>query len=125
MSGTCPCCGQPVSTDGLLVSLDGNAASRWGHLLKMRWQEAEVLYLLYSAYPGMVTYERMITQVYGRNEPECAKKVLEAVYSRLRRIMAPLGVTVDVVWGRGVRLSISDTPIAKVVRWDCLRRART
>lgn len=106
----CPCCGQSVDTDDLLVSLETNRASRGGLTTKhMSPQQAEILWALRQRHPETVSYDAAMGVMYGRGQEiraEMPNRVMRVNVSRLRRIIAPLNVGIINRYGDGYALDI-------------------
>lgn len=112
-SGKCPCCGQglPVIAQ-LSVNLDYNTVTRNGVCVGLEPQSAALLYALNRQWPGQLVPERLIQAMYGRREACCddPMKVIKVRVSRMRRQLAPLGVSIIPVYGSGYRLQFDVAP---------------
>ena len=105
----CPCCGQPVDTDDLLVSLDANTASRNGQTVHLTPQLAVLAYVLNKARPGMVEHDSLVDAIYGRSADitsEQPKLVARVLLSQNRRLLKSLGVSIVPVYGEGYRMVV-------------------
>ena len=104
----CPCCKQPVVGNDLLVSLDTNCVSRNGTIVHLEPRMVVLLSVLHNKAPGVVSIEKIIRAMYGREEPrsEAPETVLRVRISQMRRLLAPLGVEIKNEYGRGYRLNV-------------------
>jgi DNA-binding winged helix-turn-helix (wHTH) protein len=116
---TCPCCGQPVAKEDLILSLETNSATRWGRTEKLTPRYAELLHILWSARPKAVPMDRVISRLYGLAEIGDAERAIRVLVSQTRERFARLGLRVEYHRRRGYILSLSDEPVDAQVwhRW--------
>jgi len=115
--GRCPCCGQSVDAAELYVSLDINRVSRWAIEIRLGPQDAEILSMLNLGRPGTVRAEKIMAGLYGRGAwPENPRNVLRVKISRIRRMVAALGVGIEGHYDRGYRVTLSDEPVSYAVK---------
>lgn len=89
----CPCCGQPVlSSCPALVSLDKNTVAVGNKSLRLRPQEAEILYAIAEAWPGALSKDRLMQKLYGLGERDGSLQSTFVAISRLRKNVEPLGL---------------------------------
>ncbi len=113
--GICPACGQPVNGDELIVSLDTNSISRWGQVIKLPPQATEIMHAIKMDHPNACRPTTIQRRIYGGGEwPEDADNVLNVYVSKIRRLIAPLGVTIQRYHSRGYRLSLHDEPVISI-----------
>jgi DNA-binding response OmpR family regulator len=111
--GICPCCGQGVDARDLYVSADTNTASRWATEIRLGPQDAEILSMLNAGRPGTIRAEKIMAGLYGRGDwPENPRNVLRVKISRIRRMVASLGVGIEGHYDRGYRLTLSETAVS-------------
>lgn len=103
MTGLCPCCGQETGVaHDLLVSLDANAVSRFGEIVSLRPQEAVIVSELWRRHPATLRRTTLLSALYGSGDwPETAESVVKVQIHRIRRALAPLGVEIITIGGRG------------------------
>lgn len=66
MGDFCPCCGQVLKGDnGFSVSLEFNTVIVGERALRLGPKEAEITFALKKAWPGRLTKQRLIAQVWG------------------------------------------------------------
>lgn len=103
----CPCCGKPLPNIDALIS---DAAARIlvckGHLAKLTPQEWNVFEILFKHHGNIVTkdrvYDYMVETVHEDEWPE--PTIMHVLICRLRKKLAPLGVSIDTAWGTGYRI---------------------
>ncbi len=91
----CPCCGQliPVSDD-VFVSLDTNSITVRGVSLRLQPREAEILHVLAGRMPAPVRRGVITSRVWCVGEREMSAKNVDVHICRLRRKLAPLGLSI-------------------------------
>lgn len=89
----CPLCGTIIERD-LLVDLHSNIAILSNVPIRLTPKEAEILSLLADQFPGEVQHTRMITKVYGVNEPTNAKGCISTMINRLKKKIWPAHYTI-------------------------------
>jgi DNA-binding response OmpR family regulator len=126
MSGraVCPCCGSETDRP-FVVDLTSNSISVDGETVRMQGREAEILFVLASAYPAPVSMDRLITRVYNGQEPERADVTIRTLVCRLRRRIAKLPLVVVTDPAGGYRLdpkpdSSIAVPLARRLRASSL-----
>lgn len=104
----CTNCGQPLP-GAFVVDLDGNAVRYRNRVLKMTPKQAELLYVLWRAYPHAVVHERIHSQVWGDADPVNSNNLCSIYVGRLRKLLSAIGATIETVHSRGYRLIIEET----------------
>lgn len=100
---TCPCCGQSVPTDSLLVSLDTNTASRNGVTISLTPSETEILFALARRFPSPASRDALLLARFGRVDAP-GSNIIDAMLSHMRKAVGALGVRIVNVPYRGWRL---------------------
>jgi len=107
----CPCCGQRVDTDSLLVSLETNTVSRRGHTATLSPTHIEILHKLQQTYPLPATHESLDNALYGKttlnSRSEQPKLVVRVHISQMRRALRAMGIEIEPVYGVGYRMVVS------------------
>src|SRR5690349_7797078 len=99
MTATCPACGHAVDPHELLVDLNNNTVTRFGLTVFITPTEAEILTCISEAYPTRLKTARLIERVYGAWErPEGGRRSLQVTICKMRRRLAPLGITIPPGW---------------------------
>lgn len=108
----CPCCGAVVDPLEILVDEPSGVVVRNGQATRLRPQELHIFALLLRHHPAAVMRDALFTALYGaRPDGGPDDDRILAVYAvRLRRALAPLGLTVENVYGRGYRLVDGASP---------------
>lgn len=104
----CPCCGQPVDTDGVLLSLEANTASRWGRMVKLRPMCSEMLFKLLKDHPKTTVADALSEAVYGNGTWPTTTQSLRVHAVYLRKALRSLGVDLVNVRGVGYRLMFDE-----------------
>jgi DNA-binding response OmpR family regulator len=110
VSGICPCCGQSVQ-DGerLIVSLDANACSRMGTVVRLSRYQAVILHMLAESHPKPVLHDRLIMGVYGAaGGPPGDSNSFAVQITKLRRTVEHIGVRIENVHALGYRLRFAE-----------------
>lgn len=115
MTCACPACGQPVpDVSSLLVGELGTAVARLGRSARLSVGQARILAILRDRYPSPVAHGDVVDAIYGdASEPLDVHRGLRVQVMRLRRRLAPLGVSVRSVHGMGYALALADAPIQR------------
>lgn len=106
---TCPCCGQQVDNNDLLISLETNTVSRDGVVLHLHPQQAEVLWALQRASPRTVTYEQLESAMYGPrgSRSDNVNLILKVAISVMRKKLKPLRIGIENRYGEGYALNVA------------------
>ena len=109
----CKHCGQPVPTqEGISVDPLRNVMTVDGVEIKLSPREAEIVDLLVRNWRRTVTKIALHTEVYGLDPNGGAElKTLDVYISRLKKLLAPVGITILTAWGRGWRIQRQSDPI--------------
>jgi len=105
---TCPVCGSQIPDDAFIVDLLENVAIRNGEIARLSPLETSILYVLWQSRPSLVSYDSVISGAWGINTPDGVRSCLNAMLSRIRRKVAPLGVDVRTVAGQGLYLATNE-----------------
>jgi len=104
-AGHCPCCGQAVDGERLLVDLNTNLAGYRGREVEIRPPQVAVLvFALAQAWPRTVSFVDLAYAIWGNFEPEQMAGSIRVHVSLARKIMRELGWSIETVEGRGYRL---------------------
>jgi DNA-binding response OmpR family regulator len=111
--GTCPCCNQPIEREAIFIDCNSNTlAVGWSReTAKLPRQGRLMLELLACKMPARVSRDALITHIWdGRDEPDDAEQAVRTLACQMRRIIAPLGLRIDGLWGEGYRLVRAERP---------------
>jgi DNA-binding response OmpR family regulator len=98
----CPCCNTELANaDRPLVSLETNKLMAGGEIIRLTPREAEIASILVDAMPMPAERERIFSKLYGGVPTEAPEKMLEVYVWRLRKKLAPAGLSIRTVWGTG------------------------
>lgn len=103
---TCPCCGQNMRVDRPLLDLNNNVLVFRDNAVKLGPQPAELAAILLEAYPRTVPRGVIIERLWGVREPAFADNIVRINTCRLRKKLAPLGISVEALPKIGLRLVI-------------------
>lgn len=107
MTNLCPTCGNVVPDRELIVSLEANTVICNGRSAKLTSQQAEILHILANAAPRVVTIDAIIAGIYGSSvEPETSVVLIRTHICKIRRKIAPLGLTIKNTHAIGYTLQI-------------------
>ena len=103
---TCPLCGGTIANDGrVLIDWDGGlviSGHRSAHLTRL---EFSVFATLWRNKPKTQSKETLLAaSVEPGRDDDREIKLVEQMVHRLRRKLAPLGITIERVWGEGYRI---------------------
>ena len=103
MTCTCPTCGQPIPDDGVFIDRqksvvirNGVTSAKLGHI------EYRLVLVLWENRPKVMTYDRLISELWGRAEPSDARRSLSVTLHNARRKMEPLGIDLRTLHGVGL-----------------------
>lgn len=101
MTGTCPCCGKPLTSDEIKVDLNSNTlAVGWvAEQVSLSPQTAEVAFALAQVSPKFIPMAALTAAVWGK--ATVAGTALRNHIGRLREQIAPLGLQVVAQYGAG------------------------
>jgi DNA-binding response OmpR family regulator len=104
VSEPCPCCGRPLpASDELRIDPAGIVVCN-GRFATLTRQEASLLTSLHSHLAKVHSKDQLLSDLYWRETDEPDIKIIDIYVHHIRRKLAPLGVTIQTVWGRGYRL---------------------
>jgi len=107
MTSLCPTCGNAVPNRELIVSLETNTAVYNGLAAALTAQQTEILHILAQASSRVVTVASIIAGIYGSSvEPESAGPLIRTQICKIRRKIAPLGLTIKNTHTVGYALQI-------------------
>ena len=101
---TCPCCGQEMPRNGLVVSLDTNTVVVRGLHARLTPRLTEILAILAERMPAPVMHDTLISRLWGINESEHSADTLKVQVCLLRQALAPLGLRIVTYRTRGFAL---------------------
>lgn len=102
MTNKCPCCGSDLAmTDRPIVSLDTNRLLAGGEIIQLTPREAEIAQMLSSRMPAPLDNESLISGIYGGMPTDDAYNTIKQFVFRLRRKLAPAGLSIRTIWGQG------------------------
>jgi len=109
----CPCCGQQIASDRLLVDLNTNIAVYQNKEVEIRPPQVAVLvHALAQAWPKTVTHIDLGYAIWGLFEPELMLSSIRVHVSMARKIICRLGLVIEAIEGRGYRLVLPGQPLA-------------
>jgi DNA-binding response OmpR family regulator len=104
----CPCCGAPVERDRILVSIDTRSVSvPWRSeplLIKRGLRLVEMLLIFAKNFERVVTFDKLISGLYGVREPDSARGALTVYVYHLGQQIAAIGLAIESVYGVGYRM---------------------
>jgi DNA-binding response OmpR family regulator len=100
----CPCCGSEIVGDPLIVDLGSNIAAFKDKHARMSPHMAALLHSLNQAYPATVTFDKLISDVYGVLEPDRAKDNVRQIAHQCKRAIDAFGFRIEAVWTVGYKL---------------------
>jgi DNA-binding winged helix-turn-helix (wHTH) protein len=105
MNATCPCCGQAVAPERVLVDLETNSLCRFGRTLRLEPAQAEILHLLAEATPRTLRDDALFIGLWGSADwPSAPDRTVSVLISRMRQACARLGIGIERVRSVGYRL---------------------
>lgn len=116
----CPCCGQSVEFNGLMVDLNTNRVVFNGKTVIVSPKLAVLLHVLLEAYPKTVSYDAIAFGMWGNREPDQSLGNIRVYASHARKLLAEFEASVETISGRGFRLVMPHQPPAIVTQ----RRSR-
>ena len=117
---TCPCCGQETDRP-VVVDLATNTVTVGEQSVKLYPMQAEIVWILARAYPGVVSVDSMIRQIYGqRDEPSRPEDTVRVLIYQGRPKLAPLGIKLRNHWSRGYSLVVESYDLTVLPRRDIL-----
>lgn len=100
----------PVRMDDLKVDLIKATASRFGRTVKLRPNQASILYVLHKAQGKTVSFESLHKQIYGKIATERSPRTINTMRKQthtLRRLVeGPLQLVIRADFGRGYQLTL-------------------
>jgi len=105
MTALCPLCSHPIAPLALLVCLESSAATRFGQMVQLTPHQAAILDMLARRSPRATSIELIAMKLWGAEDgPEHEHNTIRVHVSRLRRKLAPLGVSISNRYVAGYRL---------------------
>jgi len=101
----CPTCRQPVANGGVMINAPEHLIWRNGKTLLLPPTEMTIFRLLYRRFPGLVSIEALVNEVYGLNRDRCPSAIAVMIY-RLKWRITALDMGIRNVRGEGYALTI-------------------
>lgn len=101
---TCPTCGGALIDDGQIrVDIESGIIIARGRAAQLTKQEFALFEALFSAKPRTLSKEQLLsaTADFGMDDREI--KIVDIFVCKVRKKLAPLGVEIGTVWGKGYR----------------------
>ena len=107
VSEGCPTCGRKLPESlSLRVDLEVGVAVANGKAVMLTPTEAELLTLIASTGTRVASTEFLMAGLYNLDEPD--ENIIKVWICHLRKKLSKIGVTIETVWGKGVRISLKD-----------------
>lgn len=104
---TCPCCGSQIVDDRRVCIDDAGFIVAGGKIAALTETEYELFSILWRRRPRLITKAALFNSLYregaARREPE--PKIIDVIICNLRAKLKPLGIRIDTIWARGVRVA--------------------
>lgn len=106
MNGVCPCCAAALPDDGhIRIDAEGGFVCVGRHVVRLPESEFYVFLALWRVRPRMLSTEALMDALYGlKPDDEPEEPIMKIFVHKVRRKLAPLGIEIETVWGRGYRL---------------------
>lgn len=108
VEGVCPCCGATLKNQQPRVDLNSNHLVFRGRTVALSPKQAELMESLLRRAPGVVAHDTLVRHLWGRDEPADPAKNIQVHVHRLRRVLAPLGISIINVLEVGYRVAIEE-----------------
>ncbi len=103
----CPCCGQATTpVDAVTVGLQENRLVYRGQSIPLWPRLAELAFVLARRMPETVSYDTIISAMWGEAEGTDASNSVKVAVHELRPKLAPLGLRIVNTKDRGYRLDV-------------------
>lgn len=107
----CPLCGQQVAALPLTILPERGMVVAGGRFAVLTAHEMMVLERLAEVFPRGQSKEDLLGWIYQlRPDEEPEIKIIDVWICKIRRKVAPLGVRIDTMWGRGYALAVEERP---------------
>ncbi len=100
----CPCCGHAAALSGIRLVRGRNLVVSGDVVVHLAPQEADILAALIAVYPRVASVEALLEWHYLHIADAPTSNIIQCTVSKLRKVLAPLGVTISNQRGRGYRL---------------------
>jgi DNA-binding response OmpR family regulator len=110
LSTCCPVCGGEIRTAELALVSEELIVVRNRQAVRLSRREFQLLECLNRSPCRTVTHGQILDHIYGLESDEPDWHILSIMVHRLRKKVAPLGLTIETVWGQGFALKSSDLP---------------
>jgi DNA-binding response OmpR family regulator len=101
----CPCCGQPIASNDILVDLGSGRVTFNGKVGYLTLKESMLVNCMVEAFPTTVSKDRLIMETYGQDEPESVENCIRVLVIKARKVLEPLGLRIESDYMRGYRLA--------------------
>ncbi|WP_299941192.1 winged helix-turn-helix domain-containing protein [uncultured Nitratireductor sp.] len=108
---TCPVCGSSVTEIPVTILPERGMVVANGRFANLTGHEMLILQRLAEVFPRVLSKEAALEWMYQFNpdeEPEI--KIIDVYVCKVRKKLAPIGVRIDTLWGKGYALAISSKP---------------
>lgn len=106
-SGCCPLCGGPVKDAGLDYRLDQGVIIKGERVVVLTRREAQIVQCLREHQHRPVRRDALMEAIYGLeggDDPDW--KIVDVYMAKIRKKIAPLGLRIVTLWGRGYMLAL-------------------
>ena len=100
----CPCCGQSVPANEVLVYVAGNTVAYRGVSVRVDPQMANLLALLSRHFPRVVAHAAIYQELWPGDRPLTVEKCVQVYVNKLNNKLRPLGLRIENSFKRGYRL---------------------
>lgn len=105
MTALCPCCGQAVRANDVLLDYASNRLTHNGITIYGTANQIDLLGLLLMRSPRVATHDDIIKAIWGDSDPLNADKCVQVMVCELRKKLTPeTGLRIETVYRRGYRL---------------------
>ncbi len=101
---TCPVCGGPLHGLAFTLIPERGVVVGDGGFVVLTGIEMKVLAALADKWPRVLSKEQIMDAVYDLTDDEPMMKIVDVFICKLRKKLAPLGVSITTSWGQGYAL---------------------
>lgn len=105
----CPCCGQTVQADGILIDDASGIIALNGRFVRLPAHAFALFQSLQKAGVRGKSKEQLMDDLYWRrnDDEEPDAKIIDVWVCKLRPLIAPLGIRIETLWGKGYRMQVT------------------
>jgi DNA-binding winged helix-turn-helix (wHTH) protein len=127
MSAQCPCCGGAIDPLAVTIDRSRRVIAHSGGVAYVTGTELRLFLLLYESYPKAVNKTALFDGLYSQRHADADipdPKILDILICKLRKVLDPIGIVIETMWGEGYGLALALPEATAALRDKAFQRGR-